>query len=32
VYDKLKKADIIIEKIEKRKIEEILRGGRNENI
>jgi len=26
VYDKLKKADIIIEKIEKRKIEEILRG------
>ena len=32
VYDKLKKADVIIEKIEKRKIEEILRGGRNENI
>jgi len=27
MYDKLKKADIIIEKIEKRKIEEILRGG-----
>ncbi len=31
-YDKLKKADVIIEKIEKRKIEEILRGGRSENI
>ncbi|MCD6221493.1 HAD family phosphatase, partial [bacterium] len=31
-YDKLKKADVIIEKIEKRKIEEILRGERNENI